>query len=134
METVALTGDSVVSDLSDINAYNIIITTPEKWDSLTRKWNENKAAVQTIKLMLIDEIHMLNDGKRGASIEAIVARAKTFDTGAITVMTARHTGQPYDDLAVEFAERRIRFITVSAGIANLDDVAQWIGAPMKMFQ
>jgi ATP-dependent DNA helicase HFM1/MER3 len=34
---------------------HIILTTPEKWDSMTRQWKENQSLVQHIKLILIDE-------------------------------------------------------------------------------
>jgi len=37
---------------------HIIVTTPEKWDVITRKSN---IVGETLKLLIIDEIHLLND-------------------------------------------------------------------------
>lgn len=130
IETIALTGDSVAYDLGGLDAYNIIITTPEKWDSLTRKWNENKALVQTIKLVLIDEIHILNDAKRGAVIEAIVSRFKTFQNKAMQGYSLTTTSQGAD----AFYKRQIRFVLLSATFVNVDDIAEWIGHPVKTFR
>jgi len=48
------------------------VTTPEKWDIVTRKSGE-RAYVDLVKLIVIDEIHLLHDS-RGPVLEAIVAR------------------------------------------------------------
>ncbi|XP_021941887.1 probable ATP-dependent DNA helicase HFM1 isoform X2 [Zootermopsis nevadensis] len=50
------TGDTDENDLSSLSTYHLILTTPEKWDSLTRKWKDNKGIVQMVKLFLIDEV------------------------------------------------------------------------------
>jgi ATP-dependent DNA helicase HFM1/MER3 len=50
------TGDTDEYDLSSLSAYHLILTTPEKWDSLTRKWKDNKGIVHMVKLFLIDEV------------------------------------------------------------------------------
>lgn len=47
------------------------ITTPEKWDAVTRK--EEKSLVDDFKLILIDEVHILGE-KRGSTLEVIVNR------------------------------------------------------------
>lgn len=33
------------------------MTTPEKWDSLTRRWKDHKLIVQMVKLFIIDEVN-----------------------------------------------------------------------------
>uniref|UniRef100_A0A8C2Y915 Helicase ATP-binding domain-containing protein n=1 Tax=Coturnix japonica TaxID=93934 RepID=A0A8C2Y915_COTJA len=53
-----LTGDTVVDDLFEIHHAHIIITTPEKWDSMTRRWKDN-SIVQLVRLFLIDEARKL---------------------------------------------------------------------------
>src|SRR5258708_39783185 len=74
---------------AEIAATQIIVTTPEKWDVVTRKpTGEGELATvciplisavyllksqQQVKLLIIDEVHLLND-ERGAVIETIVAR------------------------------------------------------------
>jgi ATP-dependent DNA helicase HFM1/MER3 len=40
-----LTGDTTSVDVADIRLYNLILTTPEKWDSLTRKWKDHNGLV-----------------------------------------------------------------------------------------
>lgn len=57
----------------------IIITTPEKWDMLTRRWRDHRQLVEVIKLFLIDEVHILNDETRGPVLEAVVSRMKTIE-------------------------------------------------------
>lgn len=63
----------------------IIITTPEKWDVITRK-SSDVALTQIVRLLIIDEVHLLNEGMnqscviltvhsdRGPVIESLVAR------------------------------------------------------------
>lgn len=50
----------------------MIVTTPEKWDVITRKSSDMSMSM-LVKLLIIDEVHLLNDD-RGAVIEALVAR------------------------------------------------------------
>lgn len=51
----------------------MIVTTPEKWDVVTRKNTSDFVLVQKVNLIILDEVHLLyND--RGAVIETIVAR------------------------------------------------------------
>lgn len=48
------------------------MTTPEKWDIVTRKSGE-RAYLELVKLVIIDEVHLLHDS-RGPVLEAIVSR------------------------------------------------------------
>lgn len=50
----------------------MLILTPEKWDVLTRK-SDDEYLNQLVRLIIIDEVHLLHDD-RGPVIEAIVAR------------------------------------------------------------
>lgn len=50
----------------------MIVTTPEKWDVITRK-SSDMALATLVKLLIIDEVHLLNDD-RGPVIETLVAR------------------------------------------------------------
>lgn len=59
--------------MSRVGNASIIITTPEKWDSITRKWSDYQKLLQLVKLFLIDEVHILKD-TRGATLEAVVSR------------------------------------------------------------
>ena len=58
---------------AEIAETQIIVTTPEKWDVVTRKPSGEGELATRVKLLIIDEVHLLND-ERGAVIETIVAR------------------------------------------------------------
>src|ERR1700723_368857 len=51
---------------------DIIITTPEKWDGISRSW-QTRGYVRQVSLVVIDEIHLLG-GDRGPILEIIVSR------------------------------------------------------------
>ena len=105
---------------AEIAETQIIVTTPEKWDVVTRKpTGEGELAtvcappfavvlwlisLQKVKLLIIDEVHLLND-ERGAVIETIVAR------------TIRQ---------VESTQSMIRIVGLSATLPNYIDVADFL--------
>ena len=71
MKVKELTGDMNLTK-AEIDETQIIVTTPEKWDIITRK-SGDRAYTQLVKLIIIDEIHLLHD-ERGPVLESIVAR------------------------------------------------------------
>lgn len=50
-----LTGDTDITNLQEIQKAQLLLTTPEKWDSLTRRWKEHSVLMKEIKLIMIDE-------------------------------------------------------------------------------
>lgn len=66
-----LTGDMQLSQ-QQIDETQLIVATPEKWDIITRKSGE-RAFTELVKLLIMDEIHLLHDG-RGPVLEAVIAR------------------------------------------------------------
>ncbi|PKI68193.1 hypothetical protein CRG98_011392 [Punica granatum] len=66
-----LSGDQTLTR-QQIEETQIIVTTPEKWDIITRK-SGDRTYTQLVKLLIIDEIHLLHDN-RGPVLESIVAR------------------------------------------------------------
>ena len=96
-----LTGDTDNATLRNIQSADVIITTPEKWDSMTRKWKDHAKLMQLVKLFLIDEVHILKE-KRGATLEAVVSRMKSVGSN-------------------------VRFIALSATVLNSEDIATWLG-------
>jgi len=66
-----LSGDASLSR-RELQETQIIVTTPEKWDIVTRKAGERSYAA-LVRLVIIDEVHLLHDS-RGPVLEAIVAR------------------------------------------------------------
>ncbi|KAL4149664.1 hypothetical protein QTP88_003556 [Uroleucon formosanum] len=110
LKCIEITGDSEVLDyVSLITNYQLIITTPEKWDSLTKKCKEFKYQLNMIKLFLIDEVHLINDGIRGAILETIVSRTKLIPK----------TQPKINDFT-------LRFVAVSATVTNVEDIAKWL--------
>ncbi|CAG5896937.1 unnamed protein product, partial [Menidia menidia] len=106
-----LTGDTEIDDFFEIHDSHIILTTPEKWDSMTRKWKEN-CLLQLVSLFLIDEVHVVKDTTRGATLEVVVSRMKA-------VQTYRTTQKSEAGLSM-------RFVAVSATIPNIADIADWL--------
>lgn len=70
---VELTGD-YTPDVKSLLSADIIISTPEKWDSISRNW-KNRTYVQRVALVVIDEIHLLG-GDRGPILEVLVSRMR----------------------------------------------------------
>lgn len=56
---VELTGD-VTPDMRAIAEADLIVTTPEKWDGVSRSW-QNRSYVQKVSILIIDEIHLLGE-------------------------------------------------------------------------
>ncbi|XP_078418024.1 putative ATP-dependent DNA helicase HFM1 [Cetorhinus maximus] len=107
-----LTGDTEMDDYFEIQDAHIIITTPEKWDTMTRKWRDN-SLVQLVRLFLIDEVHVVKDECRGATLEVVVSRMKT-----VQLAISRVSNQPDN--------KTLRFVAVSATIPNVEDIAEWL--------
>ncbi|KAI7370228.1 P-loop containing nucleoside triphosphate hydrolase protein, partial [Hortaea werneckii] len=101
LQCAELTGDTDIAQLRNVQHATIIVTTPEKWDSTTRKWKDHQKLMQMVKLFLIDEVHMLKDD-RGATLEAVVSRMKSVGSN-------------------------VRFIALSATVPNSEDIAKWLG-------
>ncbi|KAK3315846.1 putative HFM1/MER3 protein [Apodospora peruviana] len=101
LKCAELTGDTSQSEMRRVGDASIIITTPEKWDSITRKWQDHRRLLQLVELFLIDEVHILKD-VRGATLEAVVSRMKTIGAN-------------------------VRFIALSATVPNSEDIAKWLG-------
>ncbi|KAI6035267.1 Sec63-domain-containing protein [Pisolithus orientalis] len=98
-----LTGDMQLTK-SEIAETQIIVTTPEKWDVVTRKPAGEGELGSRLKLLIIDEVHLLNED-RGAVIETIVAR------------TLRQA---------EASQSVIRIVGLSATLPNYIDVADFL--------
>jgi len=48
--------DGDVSDLNSLQNFELVVTTPEKWDFLTRRWRDYQHIMNTINIFLIDEV------------------------------------------------------------------------------
>ena len=72
---IELTGD-ITPDVQAIKKAKVIVTTPEKWDAVSRSW-QTRSFVQAVRLIVIDEIHLLGED-RGPVLEVIVSRYGNF--------------------------------------------------------
>lgn len=97
-----LSGDSSLTR-QQIAETQLLVTTPEKWDIVTRQ-GERRAYTQLVKLVIIDEIHLLHDD-RGPVLESIVARV---------IRQVETTAEP------------IRLVGLSATLPNYADVATFL--------
>ncbi|MFH7903882.1 MAG: DEAD/DEAH box helicase [Candidatus Aenigmatarchaeota archaeon] len=93
--------------------YDIIITTYEKLDSLIR---HEAFWIKQVGLIIIDEIHMLNDFHRGPTLEFLIMKLRKLTTA--------------------------RIIGLSATIENVEEIAKWLGCyfyktdfrPIKLYE
>jgi ATP-dependent DNA helicase HFM1/MER3 len=84
IEVVVVTGDdnSSGNSFQNVASAHVILTTPEKWDSITRKWTDHLALLSSVKLLMIDEVHLLGDESRGSCLETLICRMKTVQRAA----------------------------------------------------
>ena len=111
LNVMECTGDNEFINMVQLNNANIVLTTPERFDILSRKWKENFNFLSNISLILIDEIHLLNEENRGGTIEAIVARLK---------LLMNH--KKFQNTFL----KNLRFIALSATIPNIPEVAEFL--------
>ena len=100
---IELTGDSA-PELGQVQQADIIVTTPEKWDGVSRQW-EQREYVQKVGVIIIDEIHLLG-ADRGPIIEVLVSRLRFI---------------------AQKQNRHIRVIGLSTALANATDLGDWLG-------
>ncbi|MFC4249749.1 DEAD/DEAH box helicase [Natribaculum luteum] len=83
---------------------DILVMTPEKLDSATRKHDSRRYDFVTdVDVCVIDEVHLLDADRRGAVLE-------------VTISRLRRLCSP-------------RIVALSATMPNVDDVAAWLDAP-----
>jgi replicative superfamily II helicase len=94
---------------SEAMAADVVITTPEKWDSATRKYmQERYAFVRDVALVVVDEVHLLDSDSRGGTLEAVISRMRRISS---------------------IFDKKLRIVALSGTMPNIGDVARWIGAP-----
>ncbi len=95
-----------VGDVDNLNfgvfRNDIIIMTNEKADSLLR--NRPKE-IDDIVILIVDEIHLLNDQSRGITLEILLTRIKTINP-------------------------TVQIVGLSATIKNAEEISNWLGAEL----
>ncbi|XP_067656314.1 U5 small nuclear ribonucleoprotein 200 kDa helicase-like isoform X1 [Haliotis asinina] len=102
-KVVLLTGETG-TDLKLLAKGNIVISTPEKWDVLSRRWKQRKN-VQNVNLFIVDELHLIG-WEVGPVLEVICSRMRYISSQL---------------------ERNIRIVALSSSLSNAKDVAPWLG-------
>ncbi|TRZ02195.1 hypothetical protein DNTS_030428 [Danionella cerebrum] len=102
-KVVLLTGETS-TDLKLLGKGDIIISTPDKWDILSRRWKQRKN-VQNVSLFIVDEVHLIG-GDNGPVLEVICSRMRYISSQI---------------------ERPIRIVALSSSLSNAKDVAHWLG-------
>ncbi|KAK8060407.1 Sec63 Brl domain-containing protein [Apiospora saccharicola] len=109
LKLVELTGDNT-PDTRTIKDADIIVTTPEKWDGISRSW-QTRGYVRQVSLVIIDEIHLLA-GDRGPILEIIVSRMNYI---------------------AESTKNSVRLLGMSTACANASDLGNWLGVKEGLF-
>ncbi|MFB6309642.1 MAG: DEAD/DEAH box helicase [Salinirussus sp.] len=100
---VVVTGERDL-DPSRARRADILVMTPEKADSATRKHQSRRYDFITdIDCLVVDEVHLLDADRRGSVLEATVARLQ------------------------DLCDPRV--VALSATMQNVDDVAEWLDVP-----
>lgn len=102
-----LTGDRQLTK-QQISETQVIVTTPEKWDIITRKSND-RSYTRLVRLVIIDEIHLLHDS-RGPVLEAIISRSIR---------------------QMQTSQELMRLVGLSATLPNYRDVANFMRVDLE---
>ncbi|XP_059610853.1 U5 small nuclear ribonucleoprotein 200 kDa helicase [Phlebotomus argentipes] len=102
-KVVKMTGETG-TDLKLLAKGQIIITTADKWDVLSRRWKQRKN-VQNIQLFIVDELQLIG-GEDGPVLEVVCSRMRYISSQI---------------------EKQIRIVALSSSLANARDIAQWLG-------
>jgi pre-mRNA-splicing helicase BRR2 len=95
----SLTGN-LQQDLAILNKADVIVTTAERWDMMSRKWRQRKV-IQRVGLYILDQLQILD-----ATYEVVASRIRFMQNEV---------------------ERKIRIVALSTPLANAKDVANWLG-------
>jgi len=107
---VELTGETA-ADLKLLEKGELILSTPDKWDMLSRRWKQRKN-IQNVSVFIIDELHLLGS-ENGHIMEIITSRMRYISSQS--------------ELSSNSSGSKIRMIGLSSSLANGRDVGEWMG-------
>lgn len=90
-----------------LSKYQIIVATAEKVDSLLR--SKAQWLIEALTVVVLDEIHFINDESRGPTLEILTTRIKQLNP-------------------------KIQFLALSATVKNSDEMAGWLNAKLTKSQ
>ncbi|MBV06240.1 MAG: DEAD/DEAH box helicase [Candidatus Woesearchaeota archaeon] len=97
---VAISTGDIDSGSEWLSNYDLLILTVEKMDSLLR---HKTSWISSITTVIIDEVHLLNDPKRGPTLEILLTLLKQL-------------------------LKNVQLIALSATIGNPEELAKWLDA------
>ena len=97
-----------------IEESQIMVTTPEKWDTITRKIQNHRTYTEQLKLIVIDDCRFLSDN-RGCVLESIMTRTIMHTKNCIRLVGFSAAFPNYVDVA------RFLHVDVKNGIFTFDD-------------
>ncbi|CDJ36578.1 uncharacterized protein EMH_0090950 [Eimeria mitis] len=103
LKIAELTGD-LHADLKILEQSHIVVSTPDKWDFLSRRWKTRKV-LQSIRLLVVDDLHLLNSPV-GSTLEVCLSRMRYISA---------QLPQP------------VRIVACANSLSNAKDVADWLG-------
>ncbi len=112
--SISVSSGDLDSNDNYLSYSDLIVTVSEKFDSLLR---HRVSWLNSIRVVVIDEIHLLNDPGRGPTLEVIITLLKSVLPD-------------------------VQIIGLSATIGNPEELAEWLGAklvvdtwrPVKLFK
>lgn len=101
--TIELTGETNMSSEA-VRQAQLWVATTEKFEALYRRASL-KEFIDRIGCLIIDEVHLVGDATRGATLESLIARVRA-------------------------AAARTRIVALSATVSNARELAAWIDAEL----
>lgn len=101
--TVELTGETNMSS-DAVQRAQLWVATTEKFEALHRR-SSLQDFIGRIGCLIVDEVHLVGDAARGATLESLLARLRVAGGGT-------------------------RIVALSATVSNADELAAWLGAEL----
>jgi pre-mRNA-splicing helicase BRR2 len=96
---VGRTYGELAKDSGILLAMDVILTTPEAWDAISRRWRARKGFDQ-IGLFVIENLHMLSEGL--STLEVVVSRMRYISS--------------------QMGEKSFRMIGLSTSVADYNEL------------
>lgn len=92
---------------SDPHARQVLVATPERFDG----WLRSTGNRDMLRTVILDELHIIENGSRGARLEGIVSRLRLLQQDS----------------------RRLRVVSLSAVLRQADTLLDWLAVPIESF-
>ena len=99
---VALATGDLDSPASYLSDYDFYVCTSEKLDSLLR---HHAGWLRDVKVVVVDEVHLLNDPSRGPTLEILITILRQLLRG-------------------------VQLVALSATVGNAEELSEWLGAEL----